>query len=102
MYRRGAFAYSRLAKEMELINNNLVKTEEKLEQTLASLGSLKEDEKRAREQLEEIKKILNQAKSNMKSYKLPVTPKNFYVELSEASSAINDMIQELDQYQLKY
>lgn len=96
LHRRNTFAYSRLAKEMELINANLAKTEEKLEQSLLSLSSLKEDEKRAREQLEEIKKILNQAKNNMKSYKLPVTPKNFYVELSEAAGAINDMISELD------
>ncbi len=96
MHRSKTLAYSRLAKEMEILNSKLIKTEEKLDQTLRSLSSLKEDEKRARDQLEEIKKILNQAKNNMKDYKLPVTPKNFYVELSEASSAINEMIKELD------
>lgn len=96
MHRSNNFAFSRLGKEMELLNAKLSKTEEKLDQTLRSLNSLKEDEKRAREQLDEIKKILNQAKNNMKSYKLPVTPKSFYVELSEASSAITDMIKELD------
>lgn len=96
MHRRGNFAFSRLGKEMELLNAKLSKTEEKLDQTLRSLNSLKEDEKRAREQLDEIKKILNQAKNNIKGYKLPVTPKNFYVELSEASDAISDMIRELD------
>ena len=96
MHRRHVFAFSRLSKEMEILNSKLLKTEEKLEQTLRSLGSLKEDEKRAREQLDEIKHILNQAKTNMKSYKLPVTPKNFYVELGEAAEAINDMIKELD------
>lgn len=96
MYRSKNFAYSRLHKEMELLNVKLMKTEEKLEQTLRSLSSLKEDEKRAREQLDEIKKILNQAKDNLKGYKLPVTPKNFYVELSEANGAIQDMILELD------
>lgn len=96
MHRRHVFAFSRLSKEMEILNSKLLKTEEKLEKTLRSLGSLKEDEKRAREQLDEIKHILNQAKTNMKSYKLPVTPKNFYVELGEAAEAINDMIKELD------
>ncbi len=96
MQRRGSFAYSRLSKEMELLNVKLNKTEEKLDQTLRNFSSLKEDEKRAREQLEEIKKILNQAKSNLRSYKLPVTPKNFYVELGEAAEAIGDMIEELD------
>ena len=83
MHRRGNCAFSRLAKEMELLNNSLAKTEEKLDQTLRSLSSLKEDEKRAREQLDEIKRILGQAKNNIKEYKLPITPKNFYVELSE-------------------
>ena len=96
MHRRRVFAFSRLSKEMEILNAKLMKTEEKLEQALRSLGSLKEDEKRAREQLDEIKHILNQAKNNIKSYKLPVTPKNFYVELSEAAGAISDMIRELD------
>ena len=93
--RRNVFAFSRLQKEMEILNSKMLKTEEKLEQTLRSLGSLKEDEKRAREQLDEIKYILNQAKNNMRSYKLPVTPKNFYVELSEAAASINDMVTEL-------
>ena len=96
MHRKNLYAFSRLSKEMEILNNKLLKTEEKLEQTLRSLGSLKEDEKRAREQLDEIKHILNQAKENIKSYKLPVTPKNFYVELSEAAEAITIMMQELD------
>lgn len=96
MHRRGNCAFSRLAKEMELLNNSLAKTEEKLDQTLRSLSSLKEDEKRAREQLDEIKRILGQAKNNIKEYKLPITPKNFYVELSEASGAITEMIKELD------
>lgn len=96
MHRRRVFAFSRLSKEMEILNSKLLKTEEKVEQTLRSLGSLKEDEKRAREQLDEIKYILNQAKTNLKSYKLPITPKNFYVELSEAAGAISDMVLELD------
>lgn len=77
MHRRHVFAFSRLSKEMEILNSKLLKTEEKVEQTLRSLGSLKEDEKRAREQLDEIKYILNQAKTNLKSYKLPITPKIF-------------------------
>jgi len=96
MHRRHTFAYSRLSKEMEIINNKLLKTEEKLDRTLRSLASLKEDEKRAREQLDEMKHILTMAKKNIKSYKLPVSPKNFYVELSEAAEAINIMTKELD------
>lgn len=89
-------AYSKLAREMELINTRLIKTEEKLNGALKNLGSLKEDELRAREQLEEIKKILAQTKEKIRSFKLPVVPKNYYVELSEAMQAINILVEELD------
>ena len=62
----------------------------------ANEGSLKEDELRAREQLDEIKKILNQTKEKVRSFKLPSVPKNYYVELSEAMAAINELIKALD------
>ncbi len=88
--------YSKLAKEMEIINNRLVKTEEKLNSTLKSLSTLKEDDIRAREQYEEIKKILAQTREKSRTFKLPVIPKNYYVELSEAVEAINELAKILD------
>ena len=48
--------YSKLSNECELVAVNLSKVEDKLETTLKNLGSLKEDEARARDQLYEIKK----------------------------------------------
>ena len=96
VYREKHTAYSKLSKEMELINHRLLKCEDKLNYTLRSLGSLKEDEIRAREQLNEIKAIVKQARSHMNSYKLPVVPKNYYVELDEANEAIQNMIIELE------
>ena len=94
--RSKTLAYSKLAREMEIINSRLVKTEEKLNGALKTLGSLKEDELRAREQLEEIKRILFQTKEKIRSYKLPIVPKNYYVEMSEAMEAINELVKELD------
>ncbi len=96
MHRNHTFAFSRLNKEMEIINNRLSKTEEKLEITLKTLSSLKDDELRAREQLDEIKDILNKAKNKSRSYTLPIVPKNYYVEMSEAQMSINEMIKELE------
>ena len=96
MHRNHTFAYSRLNKEMEIINAKLSKTEEKLEIALKTLSSLKDDELRAKDQLDEIKEILVQAKKKSKTYKLPVIPKNYFVELNEASMAINEMVKELD------
>ena len=95
-YRNKETAYSRLTKEMERINNSLVKIEDKLEFTLRSLGSLKEDEIRAREQLDEIKGILKQAKKHITMYKLPVVPKEFFVQTEEAEEAVKQMIIELE------
>lgn len=94
--RSKVLSYSKLAREMELINSKLVKCEEKLNGALKTLGSLKEDELRAREQLDEIKKILFSTKERIRSYKLPTIPKNYYVELSEAMEAINELTKELD------
>ena len=94
--RSKTLAYSKLAREMEIINSKLVRTEEKLNGALKTLGSLKEDELRAREQLDEIKRILSQTKEKIRSYKLPTIPKNYYVEMSEAMEAINELVKELD------
>lgn len=88
--------FAKLAKEMENINVQLTKTEEKLEKALRTIGSLKEDELRAREQLDEIKDILIRSKNNIRNFKLPVVPKNYFVELSEATEAINEIIKELE------
>lgn len=96
IYRSKKLAFSKLARDMEIINNKLVNTEAKLSTTLKNLSSLKDDELRARDQLEEIKDILMQSKDKAKSIKLPNIPKNYYVELSEASDAISEMINELD------
>lgn len=95
-HRSKDFPYSRLAKNMELLNVKLTKAEEKLDIALRKFGSLKEDELRAREQLDEIKEILKEAKTKIRSYKLPVIPKKYYVELAEASEAIKEMVKELE------
>ena len=90
------YAYSNLNKRMEQLNVAILKTEEKLDIALRTLGSLKEDELRAREQLDEMKAILNQAKMLMRSYKLPMIPDSYYIQLGEATEAIGNMIAELE------
>lgn len=88
--------YSRLAKECELISVKIAKTEDDLESIMKSLGSLKEDEVRAREQLTEIRTILKDAKNKIKEYKLPVIPKLYFVELDEAKEGIMSIVHELE------
>lgn len=95
-FRNKSFSYSQLYKELELINSRVAITEEKVEQTVKYLSSLKDDEVRAREQLDEIKNILESSKEKMESFKLPIIPKDYYVELSEANDALDNMIEELN------
>lgn len=90
-------AYSKLLKKMELIRVDISKSEDKLNISLKKFGSLKEDEQRARDELQEIKGILHKTKDNIKSFKIPHIPKNYYVELSEAIQAIDIMKEELGQ-----
>ncbi len=95
-HRNKSFSYTRLGKEMENLNMRLSKTEEKLDVALKNLGNLEEDEQRAHEQLDEIKEILTKAKKRINSYKLPIIPNDYYVQLSEANVAIKEMVKELN------
>ena len=90
------FAYSKMLKELEVLTNRLVNLEDRLDSNLDTLGNMREDEVRARQQLEEIKVVLKDAKLKMREYNLPVIPQSYYIELNEASSAIREIVKELD------
>lgn len=89
-------SYSKICKEFERIGVRLSTIENDLEETVKGLSSLKEDEVRAREQLVEIRNILRSSRDRMKSYNLPIVPKNYYVELKEAEYAMKIIMEELN------
>ena len=91
-----AFAYSKLLKELDGLGLQLAKIEDRLDNSLDAIGSMRDDEVRARQQLEEIKSILKEAKLKMRDYKLPHIPQSYFVELKEAMSAIREIVKELD------
>ena len=88
--------FSHLNKKMNQLSNRLSKAEENLDSILRLVSGYRADEERAFEQLTQIKKMLADSKENINQYKLPVVPKNYYVELSEASEAIDEMVKELE------
>ncbi|MBE6153089.1 MAG: hypothetical protein E7166_02515 [Firmicutes bacterium] len=90
------FAYSKLNKEAEILNVKASKIEDRLDYCLETLGTMKDDELRAREQLKEIKILLKQAKYRIREYKLPVVNNNYFIELQEANESIKEIIIELD------
>lgn len=94
--KNSSFAYSKIIKEIENLFVRLVAIEDSLDNSLNVIGGMRDDELRAREQLEEIKSILKEAKSYIRDCNLPTIPKSYYTELSEASAAIKEIIKELD------
>lgn len=90
------FAYSKLTKEIEALSVKLANLDERVDVILDSIGSMKEDEVRARQQLEEIKNILKESKAKIREYNLPIIPKTYFIELNDAQMAIKEIIKELD------
>ena len=88
--------FSHLNKKMNQLANRLAKIEDNLDSILRLISGYRLDEERAFEQLAEIKRMLSESKEKINSYKLPVIPKKYYVELSEASEAIDEMVKELE------
>ena len=58
--------------ECEILGVKASKIEDRLNYCLETLGTLKDDEARAREQLKEIKLLLRESKYKINEYKLPV------------------------------
>ena len=83
--------------QLDDIKNMYDLNEDDFDKALKSLGNMYDDEVRAREQLEEIQTFLKQCKMKMRCYKLPVITDDYFVQLSEANEAINEVIYELEQ-----
>lgn len=90
------FAYSKLYDELDSLEIKLSRLQDDLDYQLKSITSMKDDEYRAKEQLNTIQELLRQVKMKLKDYKLPVIPSNYYVELKEAQDAIKEIVKELD------
>lgn len=99
--RKRKYAFSKLDKEMQQLNSRVSKIEDQLDTILRLINGFKEDEARAKDQLEEIKTLLSGSKDKINSYKLPLVPKKYYVELSEATEAIGEMVKELEKKPLE-
>ena len=87
--------FSLITKEIDDLTVRLKQVESTLDIALKSLGNMYEDEQRAREQLQEIDKLLKECKERMREFKLPIISDNYFVELNEANEAIVEIIKEL-------
>ncbi len=90
-----ASPYSQVVKEIEALTIRLKQVEASFDVALKSLGNMYDDEKRAREQLEEIEALLQECKLKMRTFKLPLISDHYFVELQEANEAIAEVVKEL-------
>ena len=88
--------YSKSHKDIEDLTIRLKEIEERLDQSIKNLGSMYDDEARAREQLDEIQELLKECKKKIRSFKLPVITDMYFVQLEEANDAIYEIIKELE------
>ncbi|MFV0275350.1 MAG: septation ring formation regulator EzrA [Bacilli bacterium] len=91
-----SFAYSKLNKEIELLIMEINKKEIKLNNIFNVIGTLKNNESRAHEQLNEIVKIITEAKYKTREYKFPTLTNDYFVHLEDAEEALKEVVKELD------
>ena len=63
---------------------------------LRTLGSFYEDEKRAHEELKNMTELVKKCKNSVRNYKLPIIHDNYFVEMEEASDAIEEVKKEIN------
>ena len=90
------FPYSKLKDRMMHLSSGFGKIEDDLNICLKSLGSMHDDEMRAREQLDEITELLKKCRAKIRHNPLPIISNNYFVELSEANDAIYEIVKELE------
>ena len=90
-----SFPYSKLKETLENLITKLSNIEANLDRSLNVLGSMHDDEQRARQQLSEVQTLLYSSTDSLRSYNLPVIPNSYYVELREARDAIKEIVKEL-------
>jgi len=89
-------SFGKFTSDLNEFGISLKQIEDNLDLTLKSLGSMQDDEERARDQLEEVQELLKTCKRQIQSVKIPVVSNNYFVELSEANEAILEIIKELE------
>ena len=89
-------SYGKINANLNELGIHLKRIEDNLDLTLKSLGSMQDDEERARDQLEEVQELLKNCKKEIQSVRIPVVANNYFVELSEANEAILEIIKELE------
>lgn len=89
-------SYLKINVNLNELSIRLNYVEEELDKALKTLGSMYDDEMRAHEQLKDMRELLKKCKSKIRSYRLPIIHDNYFIEVSEAEEAIEEVVKELE------
>ncbi len=94
--KKGKNSYVKENIDFNVLINNLDRLSDEVDRSIKSLGSMYEDEMRARDELQSMNELLVKCRSRIRGYKLPIVPDDFKVEVSEAEEALEAVKQELE------
>lgn len=94
-------SYTNLDQALGIVFKKLHHLSDNLNDIYNSLNDMKDDEVRAREQLEEIKYLFRQSKFKLRSYKLPEIKQIYYTETRETEESIDEITKVLNSKPMK-
>ena len=83
-------------KEIIAANRELDRLSDEVDRSIKSLGNMHEDEKRARDELQNMNELLVKCRSRVRNYRLPIIHEDFFIEVSEAEEALEALKLELE------
>lgn len=94
--KKGTESYKKHNITVNEIMTKLNNVSDEFDSALRTLGSFYEDEKRAHEELKDMTELVKKCKSKVRNYKLPIIHDNYFVEMDEATEAIEEVKKEVN------
>ena len=94
--KKGTESYKKHNITIDELMTKLNNVSSEFDTALRTLGSFYEDEKRAHEELKDMTELVKKCKSSVRNYKLPIIHDNYFVEMDEATEAIEEVKKEIN------
>ena len=94
--KKGKNSYVKENIDFNVLIANLDRLSDEVDRSIKSLGSMYEDEVRARDELQSMNELLVKCRSRVRNYNLPIIHENYFIEVSEAEEALEAVKQELE------
>lgn len=94
--KKGKNSYVKENIDFNVLITSLDRLSDEVDRSIKSLGSMYEDELRARDELQNMKELLVKCRSRVRRHKLPIIHEDYKIEVSEAEEALEAVKQELE------